>query len=57
MCEDDTDKKFLSLKNIVRYSSLFLHGVIDNNDFNEEILSSTPVTPMVIYQKKKLNMK
>ena len=55
MCED-ADKKLLIPKNIVRDSSLFLHGAIDNNDFNEETLSgkdSTHVTAMVIYQEKK----
>lgn len=55
VCED-IDKKLLIPKNIVRDSSLFLHGAIDNNDFNEETLSgkgSTHVTAMVIYQEKK----
>lgn len=55
VCED-MDKKLLIPKNIVRDSSLFLHGAIDNNDFNEETLSgkdSTHVTAMVIYQEKK----
>lgn len=53
---EDVDKKLIIPKNIVRDSSLFLHGALDNNDFNEETLSgkdSTHVTAMVIYQEKK----
>lgn len=55
VCED-ADKQILIPKNLVRDSSLFLHGAIDNNDFNEETLSgkdSTHVTAMVIYQEQK----
>lgn len=59
ICED-VDKKLLIPKNIARDSSLFLHGAVDNNDFNEETLSgkdSTHVTAMVIYQEKKTHRK
>lgn len=35
---EDEDKKIILPKNIVRNSSLFLHGAIDK-DFNEETLS------------------
>lgn len=54
MCED-IDRKLLIPKNIVRDSSLFLHGAIDNNDLYEKTLSgkgSTHVIEMVIYQQK-----
>lgn len=57
VCED-INKNLIIPKNIVRDPSLFLHGAIDNNDFNEETLSgkdSTHVTAMVIYQEKKSN--
>lgn len=47
----DIDRKLLIPKNVVRDSSLFLHGTIDNNDFNEGPPSGkdlTHVTAMVI---------
>ncbi|CAG9568588.1 unnamed protein product [Danaus chrysippus] len=53
-CED-AEKNVIIPKNIVKNSSFFLHGAIDNNDFNEETLSgkdSTHVTATVIYQEK-----
>ena len=53
-CEDE-DEKLLIPKNIARNPSLFLHGAIDNNDFNEETLSgkeSTHVTAMVVYHEQ-----
>lgn len=52
----DLDKKLHISKNIVTDTSLFLHGAIDHNNFNEETLNvkeSTHVTAMVIYQEKK----
>ncbi|XP_043480323.1 uncharacterized protein LOC122510010 [Leptopilina heterotoma] len=52
---EDNKQQILIPKNILKDPSLFLHGAIDNNDFNEETLSgqgSTHVTAMVIYQEE-----
>lgn len=52
---EDENKKVIVPKNIVQNPSLYLHGAVDNNDFNEETLSgknTTHVTAMVVYQEQ-----